>query len=148
MQYLKRTSLEDNMQTHIYRAAMWHKELAYPLNVVIMVKINLKTQARAHVVLCSSELNFRDAKQYWGAEDFMNVRPTAVNNAAHLAVLVGNIAHLLLKPFRKDHPKFGILDLKASFRGQKYESIPLIYHACYTISEQNRRPVWQGDSKA
>jgi putative transposase len=78
------------------------------------------SQARAHVVLCSSELNFRGAKQYWGVEDFMNVGPTAVNNAAHLAVLMGNIAHLLLKPFRKDHLKFGILDLKASFRGHKY----------------------------
>jgi hypothetical protein len=29
-----------------------------------------------------------------------------------------------------------------------YESIPLIYHSCYTVSEQNRRSVWQGDSKA
>ena len=25
---------------------------------------------------------------------------------------------------------------------------PLIYHSCYTVSEQKRRPVWQGDSKA
>jgi uncharacterized protein (DUF433 family) len=29
-----------------------------------------------------------------------------------------------------------------------YESSPLIYHSCYTVSEQNRRSVWQGDSKA
>ena len=120
MQYLKRTTLEDNMQTNIYQATTWHKEFAHPLNVVIMVKTNLKTQARAHVVLCSSDLNFRDAKQYWGLEDFMNVQPTAVNNAANLAVFMVNIAHLLLKPFRKDHPKFGILDLKAYFRGHKY----------------------------
>jgi putative transposase len=139
MQYLKRTTLEDNIQTNIYQAAMWHKEFAHLLNVVIMVKINLKTQARAHVVLCSSDLNlsdeqlidyyslrfqiefnFRDAKQYWGLEDFMNVQQTAVNNAANLALFMVNITHLLLKPFRNDHPKFGILDLKAYFRGHKY----------------------------
>jgi putative transposase len=77
------------------------------------------------VALCSSDRNFRDAKQYWGAEDCKNVQPTAVGNAAYLAVLMGNIAHLLLKPFRKDHPKFGILDLKTSLRGHKYVCEPL-----------------------
>jgi putative transposase len=139
MQYLKRTPLEANIQTNIYQAAMWHKEFAHLLNVVIMVKIKLKTQARAHVVLCSSDLNlsdepridyyrlrfqiefnFRDAKQYWGLEDFMNVQQTAVNHAANLALFLVNITHLLLKPFRNDHPKFGLLDLKAYFRGHKY----------------------------
>jgi hypothetical protein len=30
------------------------------------------------------ECNFRDAKQYWGLEDFMNVTPTGVTNAARL----------------------------------------------------------------
>ena len=137
--YLKRTALDDNIQTNIYQAMMVHKEFAHPLNVVVMVKTNLKTQARAHVVLFSSdidlsdeqlidyyslrfqiEFNFRDAKQYWGLEDFMNVQPTAVTNAANLALFMVNIAHLLLKPFQKDHPKFGILDLKAYFRGHKY----------------------------
>ena len=123
--YLKRTALVDNIQTNIYQATMVHKEFAHPLNVVVMVKTNLKTQARAHVVLFSSdidlsderlidyyslrfqiEFNFRDAKQYWGLEDFMNVQPTAVTNAANLALFMVNVAHLLLKPFHKDHPKF------------------------------------------
>jgi putative transposase len=31
-----------------------------------------------------------------------------------------NVAHLLLQPFRKYHPQFGILDLKAYCRGHKY----------------------------
>ena len=137
--YLKRTTVEDNIQTHIYQATMWHKEFANPLNVVIIVKMHLKTHARAHVVLFSSdrvlsdeplidyyslrfqiEFNFRDAKQYWGLEDFMNVKQTAVNNAANLALFMVNVAHLLLKPFRQDHPTFGILDLKAYARGHKY----------------------------
>src|SRR6266699_918198 len=85
----------------IYQTQLLHKEFAPPLNVVILVKINLQTQAQAHVILFSSDLtldaaslvdyyglrfqiefNFRDAKQYWGLEDFMNVTPTGVTNAA------------------------------------------------------------------
>jgi len=63
------------------------------------------------------ELNFRDATQDWGVEDCMHVQQTAVNHAANFAVFMVNIAHLLLKPVRKDHPPLGILDLKAYFRG-------------------------------
>jgi len=139
LKYLQRTTVEDHIQTDIYQAQMLHKEFVDALNVVIMVKINLKTQARAHVVLLSRDMalrddtlidddslrfqiecNFRDAKQYWGLEDFMNVKSTAVTNAANLAMFMVNVAHLLLKPFRKAHPQFGILDLKAYCRGHKY----------------------------
>ena len=61
----------------------------------------LRTQARAHVLLFSSDLtlpyatlidyyglrfqlefNFRDANQYWGLEDFMNVTATGVTISA------------------------------------------------------------------
>ena len=31
------------------------------------------------------EFNFRDAKQYWGLEDFMNVNKITVDNAVNLA---------------------------------------------------------------
>lgn len=137
--YLKHSSVEDPIQTDIYQAQMWHKEFAEPLNVVIIVKTNLKTQQRAHVVLFSSDLqlsyeqlidddslrfqiecNFRDAKQYWGLEDFMNVQSTAVHNAANLSLFMVNVVHVLLRPFRRAHPDFGVLDLKAYFRGHKY----------------------------
>ena len=69
----------------VYGGEVWHKKFADLLNVVVIVKTNLKTQAVAHVVLFSSDLdltsdhlidyyrlrfqlecNFRDAKQYWG----------------------------------------------------------------------------------
>jgi len=136
---LQQSSVEDNIQTDIYQAQMLHKEFAEPLNVVIIVKTNLKSQKRAHVVLFSSDLdlgyaqliddyslrfqiefNFRDAKQYWGFEDFMNVQQTAVHNAANLSLFLVNVAHVLLWPFRRDNPLFGVLDLKAYFRGHKY----------------------------
>ena len=85
-----------------------HKEFAQPLNVVIIAKTNVRPQARAHVVLFSSdlalayaplvdydglrfhiELNFRDAQQYWGLEDFMNVTPTGVTQCGESVLVYG-----------------------------------------------------------
>ncbi len=139
LRYLKQSSVEDNTRTDIYQAQMLHKEFTQPLNIVIIVKRNLKTHKRAHAVLFSSDLdlgyaqliddyslrfqiefNFRDAKQYWGLEDFMNVQQTAVHNAANLSLFMVNVAHVLLRPFRQANTRFGVLDLKAYFRGHKY----------------------------
>jgi hypothetical protein len=138
-QYLKESTCDDGIQTDIYQAIMLHKEFAQPLNVVIIVKTDLKTGKRAHVVLFSSDLdlayaqiidyyslrfqiefNFRDAKQYWGLEDFMNVSETAVTNAANLSLFMVNLSHVLLQAFRQDSPDAGVLDLKTHFRGHKY----------------------------
>ncbi len=145
--YLKQTVAKDGIQTRIYQAALWPKEFAPQLNVVIIVKLNLNTGARGHVVLFSSDLtltydllidyyslrfqiefNFREAKQYWGLEDFMNVTQTAVTNAANLSWFMVNVAALLLRDFRQRTPQLGVLDLKAHFRGHKYvaETIKLL----------------------
>jgi len=138
-QYLKKVSVEDDIQTRIYQATLLHKHFTQALNVVIILKINLKTGKRSHVVLFSSDLelaydllidyyslrfqiefNFRDAKQYWGLEDFMNVSETAVRNAANLSLFMINVTALLLRDFRQQSPQAGVLDLKAHFRGYKY----------------------------
>jgi putative transposase len=137
--YLKQTSVEEHMETRMYQAQMLHKEFSQPLNVVIIVKTNLRTGARAHVILFSSDLalpydklidyyclrfqiefNFRDAKQYWGLEDFMNVSETAVTNAANLSLFMVNFAYCLLHDFRQSDPHCSVLDLKAHFRAYKY----------------------------
>jgi hypothetical protein len=137
--YLTESSCDDDIQTAIYQAIMLHKDFAQPLNVVIIVKTNLKTKKQAHVVLFSSDLdltynrlidfyalrfqiefNFRDAKQCWGLEDFMNVSETAVTNAANLSLFMVNLSHCLLLAFRHDAPDAGILDLKTHYRGHKY----------------------------
>ena len=55
-QYLKETTVEGHIQTCLYQAHLRHKEFAQPLNVVIIAKTNLRTQARAHVLLFSSDL--------------------------------------------------------------------------------------------
>src|SRR6266849_10071969 len=133
------TTVEGPMQTCVYQAQLLHKEFTPPLNVVIIVKTNLHTQAQAHVILSSSdltlaaaslvdyyglrfqiELNFRDAKQYWGLEDFMNVTPTGVTNAANLSVFMVNVAYRLQDDVRQRAPDYSILDFKADCRGSKY----------------------------
>ena len=67
------------------------------------------------------EFDFRDAKQFWGLEDFMNISQTAVTNAVNLAFFMVNLSRRLLRDFRGDHhPQFSILDLKACYRAFKY----------------------------
>ncbi len=66
------------------------------------------------------EFNFRDAKQFWGLENFMNVEKTAVTNAANLSLFMVNVAQLLMSEFRQTDPDFSVLDLKAHYRGCKY----------------------------
>jgi hypothetical protein len=133
------TTVEGPIQTCIYQAQLLHKEFAQPLHVVIIVKTNLHTQAQAHVILFSSDLtlaaaslvdyyglrfqiefNFRDAKQYWGLEDFMNVTPTGVTNAANLSLFMVNVAYRLCTDVRQRTPDYSVLDLKADCRGYKY----------------------------
>jgi putative transposase len=130
---------EKKIRTDIYQATMWHKSFALPLNVVIIVKHNLETGARAHAVLFSSDLtlaydklidyyslrfqlefNFRDAKQFWGLEDFMHVRETPIANAVNLSLFMVNLSACLLRQMRQQEPNAGILDLKAFFRGRRY----------------------------
>lgn len=137
--YLKETSVENNLRTDIYQGQFYNKEFAFALNVVIIVKTNLETNARAHVILFSTDLelandkiirfyslrfqiefNFRDAKQYWGLEDFMNVKETAVTNAANLSFFMVNFSQALLQPIRQDQPDYSVLDLKAHYRGYRY----------------------------
>ena len=137
--YLKETTIAKGIQTNIYQMTMWHKLFPDQLNVVIIVKINLTTQARAHVVLFSSDLtlaydklidyyrlrfqiefNFRDAKQFWGLEDFMNVNQIPVYNAANLAMFMVNVSHSLIRDFRPGCSNFSVNDLKAHSRGHKY----------------------------
>jgi putative transposase len=137
--YLMQTTTAKQIETRIYQMPCLHKEFSQPLNVVILVKVNLQTQAWAHVILFSSDLalaydtlidyyrlrfqiefNFRDAKQYWGLEDFMNVSATAVTNAANLSLFMVNVSQRLLGDLRPANPDCSVLDLKALCRGAKY----------------------------
>jgi len=139
--YLTETTLLDGIQTKIYQMTLWHKLIPDKLNIVIIVKTNLKTQKVARIVLFSSDLalaynllidyyrlrfqiefNFRDAKQFWGLEDFMNVNQIPVYNAANLAMFMVNVSQALIRHCRPTCPTFSVNDLKARFRGHKYVS--------------------------
>ena len=88
--YLKKTVTEGRTVSRYYQGIFLHKEFTRALNVVMIVKWNLRTGSASHVILFSSdhglgyeelvnyfrlrfqiEFNFRDAKQHWGLEDFM-----------------------------------------------------------------------------
>jgi hypothetical protein len=137
--YQCHSTVDGAIQTCIYQVEARHKTFAQALNVVVIVKTNRKTHAQAHVLLFSSDLrlpcntvidyyglrfqiefNFRDAKQYWGLEDFMNIHPTAVTNAANLSLFMVNLAERVLQKMRHVHPSMSVLDLKAHCRGAKY----------------------------
>ncbi len=137
--FLRHTSVLNQIETRIYQVSARHKSFAQALNVVVIVKTNLTTQAQAHVLLFSSDLalawellmdyyclrfqlefNFRDAKQHWGLEDFMNTTPAGVTNAANLSLFMVNLVERVLQEHRRDQPNMSVLDLKAHCRGAKY----------------------------
>lgn len=137
--YLCQTTTDNKIRTDIYRAHLLHKGFAQPLNVVVIVKTQLETGAWAHVILFASDLNldwekvidfyqlrfqiefnFRDAKQYWGLEDFMVVKETPVTNAINLSLFMVNVASALLNTWQSEDSLCSVLDLKAYFRGHKY----------------------------
>ena len=140
VQHLQTTTVVNGVETAIYQMTLLHKEFCQALNVVIIVKTNQSTGACAHVCLFSSDLdlaydtlidyyrlrfqiefNFRDAKQFWGLEDFMNIKQTTVTNAANLSLFMVNLAHCLLRDLRHSAGlDSSVLDLKAFWRGLTY----------------------------
>jgi len=130
---------EGRFVTETYALTRLHKDFPTPLRIVLIAKTDTRSHKRSHVVLFSTDLalpptqltdyyalrfqiefNFRDAKQYFGLEDFMNVSPLAVTNAVGLAFLMVNLSAVLLTAHRVDSPDFSILDLKALFRARRY----------------------------
>lgn len=139
--YLKSDKREDGIRTQIYQAILLNKGFAFSINVVVILKTNLATHKQAHVILFSTDLklpyerlfeyytlrfqiefNFRDAKQYWGLDDFMNITEQAVTNAANLSFFMVNFSSVLLRRYREHNPEFSVLDLKSHYRGCRYAS--------------------------
>ena len=150
--YLQKTEQEGDLRTQYYQGSFLHQEFGAALNAVLIVKTNAKTQKVGHVILFSSDLalaweklvdydslrfqiefNFRDAKQHFGLEDFMNTTAVGVENAANLAFLLVNVSAKLLQ--NSDEKCVGVLDLKTRFRGLKYavEAIKILLEKPATI---------------
>ncbi|SFV51357.1 Mobile element protein [hydrothermal vent metagenome] len=64
------------------------------------------------------EFVFRDAKQHWGMEDFMNIKKEAVNNGANLSTFMVNISLRSRQDFNNN--EISVLDIKAHYHGLKY----------------------------
>ncbi len=130
--------VKKNIETKIYQVQVWHKKFPSLLNVVVLVKRNMTTGKIAKVLLFSDDLeltydklihyyrlrfqiefNFRDAKQYWGLEDFMNIKEAQVTNAANFSLFMVTFSQLLLPKMDELEYK-SMLDLKATFRARKY----------------------------
>ena len=135
--YWKKSETQGNWRTEYYQGHFLHPEFAQALNAVLIVKTNVKTNKVGHVILFSSDLewgweklvdydslrfqiefNFRDAKQHFGLEDFMNTTAVGVENAANLSFLLVNVSAKLLQ--NSAEKCVGVLDLKTRFRGLKY----------------------------
>jgi len=133
--YLKLETIEDDVLTRYFQLEVLSKSFACPLNIVVIYKKNLSTGKIAHVILFSSDLglgwkeiveyysarfqiefNFRDAKQFWGLEDFMVIKDVCVNNAANLSFFMVNLSQSLL-PISN---AASINDLKSHYHGLRY----------------------------
>lgn len=134
---LKSEEVEDDIETKIYQIKVRHKLFFKPLNAVIIRKKNLQTNKTKQIILFSSDLelawdkiidyyplrfqiefNFRNAKQHWGLEDFMNIGQQQVYNAANLALFMVNLSYVLT--LQDSFRGMTILDLKTWFRAGKY----------------------------
>jgi len=143
--YLVKTEIEGEIIVNYYQGVFLHQEFGMELNVVVIVKTDLKKEKVGAVILFSDDLelgweklieyyslrfqiefNFRDAKQHFGLEDFMNTTEIGVENAANLAFLMVNVSAKMLT--NKGENCIGINDLKSQSRGLKYavETIKIV----------------------
>ena len=143
--YWKKGGRDGELITNYYQGIFLHKEFGRDLNVVIIERLNLQTKQIGHAILFSSDLelgweklidyyslrfqiefNFREAKQHFGLEDFMNTTKVGVENAANLAFLMVSLSANLIK--NSGEKCVGVLDLKTHFRGIKYavETIKIV----------------------
>lgn len=138
-EYIVKEDINNNEITRTYHMFLLNPSFDDKLNVVIIQKII--EEKIAHVIFFSIDLelpyqkiidyyssrfqiefNFRDAKEFWGLEDFMNIKKEAVHNAANLSMFMVNLSNILLDKFRinKNNQNSGIRDLISHYRGLKY----------------------------
>ena len=133
--FQKNETTKDNILTRYFQLQVLSKSFACPLNIVVIYKKNLLTGKVGHVILFSTDLdlswdkiveyyslrfqiefNFRDAKQFWGLEDFMVVKDICVTNAANLSFYMVNLSQSLLPSSNA----ISMNDLKSHYHGLRY----------------------------
>lgn len=144
--YLKESIKEDDIETKIYQFEALSETIYCPLNVILILSKNLKTNRVSITLLFSTDLNleykkiidyyssrfqiefnFRDSKQFFGLEDFMNVTKKRVNNFANLSLFMNNATYLLSKTM--GFKEYSINDLKTLAIAEKYATETLKLYA-------------------
>ncbi|MDQ6961925.1 MAG: transposase [Mariprofundaceae bacterium] len=136
-EYLISSEQKDGTLVEMFQVQARHKKFPDALNIVIIRKTKIDSGKVGHVILFSSDLdlavdkiveyyslryqiefNFRDAKQYWGLEDFMVVRENKVRNSASFSMFMVNMSYALIA---KNNDKIGqsVHDLKVWFLARK-----------------------------
>jgi putative transposase len=134
---LKKTTVNKDIETKIYQFQALHKTINEPINVILIFSTNLKTKKTTHTILFSTDLeqgyekiidyyslrfqiefNFRDAKQYFGLEDFMNIKKRRLHNFANLSLFMNNLSYLLYKDSYLS--RYSINDIKSLFMAERY----------------------------
>jgi len=145
VKYLQKSESEGDVTTNYYQGIFLNRKFGCRLNVVIIEKRDVPKGKVGHILLFSSdvqldweklieyyrlrfqiEFNFRDAKQHFGLEDFMNTTKVGVENAANLSFMMVNLSAKLLE--ERATSCVGINDLKSQFRGIFYalETIKIV----------------------
>ena len=143
--YLKKTTLDKNIETKIYQFQALHKTINEPISVILLFSTNLKTKKTTHTLLFSTDLeqgyekiidyyslrfqiefNFRDAKQYFGLEDFMNIKKRRLHNFANLSLFMNNLSYLLYKDSYLS--RYSINDIKSLFMAERYTNEALKFY--------------------
>ena len=135
--YLKECKRDDKIEIEIYQFEALHKKINGALNVVIIFSKNLTNGKTTHTILFSTDLkqhyqkiidyyslrfqiefNFRDAKQFFGLEDFMNIKKRRIHNFANLSMFMNNVSYLIYKESGFDN--YSVNDIKSLFMAEKY----------------------------
>lgn len=142
-EYLVSHELKDDVVTIIYQLTCLHKQFRQEINTVIVIKENIKTNKVAKAIFFSTDLNlsaqeiiqfyssrfqiefnFRDAKEFFGLEDFMNVTENTVKTAVNISFFMVLFSQILLQKFRdkQRNPLLSIRDLISAQRAELYLS--------------------------
>ncbi len=114
--YLIEEIIDDNKIIKNYQFKALSKTINQLLNIIIIQAYNTKTLKTDHKILFSTdieleakkiieyyslrfqiEFNFRDSKQFFSLEDFMNIKKRRIHNFANLSLFMNNVAYVYAK---------------------------------------------------
>lgn len=139
--YLKSIKEIDGEIEKIFQIKCLNKSFDNPLNVIFIINTNIETKKTTYAILFSTDLelsyqkirtyyssrfqiefNFRDEKQFWGLEDFMNTKEIRIHNFINLSAFMVNFSQIIIHEHRKNNKLFSVNDLIALTRSKFYTS--------------------------